>query len=452
MVSGCRILVLMKTAQVWAAALFLCGMSLCEVATAQSVDAAFQKFWSADSPAAAAKAVAEIEKSKISFDEAYKRLKAGRNYAPQKTGVVQMKNRTFDGIEHFFAVNVPANYDPTKKYQIRFQLHGGVGGRIDNQPRGTGEIGQLAGAPDQFYVLPYAWDSAPWWGNDQVLNLATIVDQLKRAYNIDENRVAVAGVSDGATGAYFIAMRDTTPYASFEPLNGFIAVLSNDEIDDGKIYPNNLRNKPFFVINGGKDRLYPTSVTEPYTRYLMKNGVSMEYHPQPEGEHNTRWWPEMKDPFEAFVAAHPRDPHPDRLTWEASDAAHGRAHWLVLDQFGTVPGERLLQDLNDVPNTEKGLYDYTGGAMFNWGKNPGRVDLTRRGNIVEAFTHGVTAFSLLLSPDEFDFSQPVRVVVNGRGMYNGPVQRDLRTLLKWAAADNDRTMLYGAELKITLKK
>jgi hypothetical protein len=71
---------------------------------------------------------------------------------------------------------------------------------------------------------------------------------------------------------------------------------------------------------------------------------------------------------------------------------------------------------------------------------------------VEAFTRGVTAFTLLLSPDEFDFSQPVRVIVNGRDMYNGPVQRDLKTLLKWAATDNDRTMLYGTELKINLKK
>lgn len=418
----------------------------------QSVDAAFQKFWQADSPSAAAKAASEIEKAKVSFDEALKRLKAGRNYGPQKGGVVQMKNRTSDGVEHFFSVNVPESYDPAKRYQVRFQLHGGVGGRSGNQPRGTGEIGTLAGA-EQIYVLPYAWDEQPWWGNDQVLNLAAIVDALKRNYNVDENHVVVAGVSDGGTGAYFVAMRDTTPYASFEPLNGFIAVLSNSEIDDGKIYPNNLRNKPFFVINGGKDRLYPTSVTEPYTRYFMKNGVQIEYHPQPEGEHNTRWWPEMKGPFEAFVASHPRDPYPDKLTWEASDAAHGRAHWLVIDALGTLPGERaILQDLNDVPSSEKGLYDYTGGAIFNRAKNPGRVDLVRKGNVVEATTRGVTAFTLLLSPDEFDFSKPVQVVANGREVFNGPVARDVKTLLKWAAADNDRTMLYGAELKITLKK
>ena len=68
-----------------------------------------------------------------------------------------------------------------------------------------------------------------------------IVDALKRIYNIDENRVVVAGVSDGATGAYYVAMRDTTPYASFLPLNGFLMVLASVDIDDGRIFPGNLR-------------------------------------------------------------------------------------------------------------------------------------------------------------------------------------------------------------------
>ncbi len=429
---------------------FLALLVAC-AAPAQNIDAVFQKFWIAESPAAAARVAGDIEKSKVGFDEALKRLKVGRNYGPQKTGVLQGKNRTSDNIEHFYSINVPASYNPAKKYQVRFQLHGGVGGRTDNQPRGTGEIGQLAGDTEQIYVLPYAWDTAGWWSDDQVLNLSAIVDSLKRTYNVDENRVVVSGVSDGGTGAYWVAMRDTTPYASFLPLNGFIMVLGNEEIDDGKVFPGNLRSKPMFVINGGKDRLYPTRVVEPYTRFFMKNGVDIEYHPQPEGEHNTRWWPEMKDPFEKFVAAHPRDPHPDRLSWEANDAAHSRDHWLVIDQFGSVPGERGLQDLNLIPSSEGGLYDATGGMMFNHSKNSGRVDLVRKGNTVEANTHGVSAFTLLLSPDEFDFDQPVRVMANGREIFNARVKPDVKTLLKWAARDNDRTMLYAAEVKISLK-
>ncbi len=416
------------------------------VAQAQSrIDAAFQKFWSADGPVAAARAAEDVVKSGVTFEEALRRLKQGRSYTDQKAGVLQLSNRTSDGIEHFYAVTIPPGYDPSRRYQVRFQLHGGVGGRSDNRPRGNGQIGNLAGA-EQIYVIPYAWSDEPWWSDDQVLNLRAIVDALKRRYNVDENRVVLAGVSDGGTGAYYIAMRDTTPYASFLPLNGFLMVLANGEIDDGLNFPSNLRNKPLFVINGGKDRLYPISIVEPYTKHLITHGVQIEYHPQPDGEHNTAWWPEMKDPFEKFVAAHPRDPYPDKLTWEAADAEHNRAHWLVIDSFGTAPGE--ARDLSDINIFSDSLGT---DPLFARPKVPGRVDVVRSGNSVQATTKGVTAFTLLLSPDEFDFSEPVIVTANGREVFQARVQPSLNTLMKWAAQDNDRTMLYAAEVRIKLK-
>jgi len=177
----------------------------------------------------------------------------------------------------------------------------------------------------------------------------------------------------------------------------------------------------------------------------MARGVDIAYHPQPDGEHNTRWWPEMKDVFEKFVADHPRDPHPAKLTWQAADASHNRAHWLVIDEFGAAPGE--AQDMPDV--NRPGDKDE---VLFNRLKKTGRVDLVQTGNSVQASTEGVIAFTLLLSPDKFDFNQPVKVVANGREVFNGRVKQNVATLLKWAARDNDRTMLYGAELKIKLTR
>lgn len=421
-------------------------LAVLPIAQGQSrIDSAFQKFWAADSTAAATKAADDVAKSGVTFEDAVRRLKQGRTYGAQKEGVVQFTNRTPDGVEHYYAVTVPAGYDPARRYQVRFQLHGGVGGRSDNRPRGNGQIGALAGA-EQFYVIPYAWNDEPWWSDDEVQNLHDIVDALKRRYNIDENRVVVAGVSDGGTGSYFIAMRDTTPYASFLPLNGYIMVLANGEIDDGRNFPNNIRNKPLFVVNGGKDRLYPISIVEPFTRHLMKNGVRIDYHPQPDGEHNTKWWPEIVAPFEKFVADHPRDPYPDNLTWEAADTVHNRAHWLVIDTFGIAPGEaKQLPDINVFTD------DLGTDPLFGRPKVPGRVDLVKSGNTVQATTRGVTSFTLLLSPDKFDFSQPVIVAANGREVFHARVQPSVETLLKWAARDSDRTMLYAAEIKIKLK-
>ena len=463
------------------------------------------------------------------FDDMYRRLQKGRAYSAQPTGLVRMSNRTADGIEHHFTLNVPESYTPARKYQVRIQLHGGIGRRQDNRPVGAGTIGALAG-DEQIYIIPYAWNAAPWWSDDQLMNLRAILDAAKRLYNIDENRVVVSGVSDGGTGAYYVAMRDTTPYASFLPLNGYWMVLASADIDHGEIFANNLRNKPLFIVNGGRDPLYPTRVVDPYVEHYKKGGVSLEYRPQPDAGHNTQWWPAMKEEFETFVRTHPRQPLPDALTWETDDAsAHNRAHWLVIDRLGSVKDEATaLADLNEMAaepaldfgvrsigtrinrvmpgsnaeqigvksgdvlvrlndrtvrggtDVQEALDDVKPGAhidllvardnlpveiggtyepklvtgpprkLFARSGRSGRVDLTRTGNLVQAATRGVAAFTLLLSPDQFDFSKPLKVVANGRAVFEGRVQKDVKTLRKWAAVDNDRTMLFGAELHIKL--
>jgi hypothetical protein len=62
----------------------------------------------------------------------------------------------------------------------------------------------------------------------------------------------------------------------------------------------------------------------------------------------------------------------------------------------------------------------------------------------------VKAFTVLLSPSTFDFDRPLKVVANGRTVFEGRVEPKVDTLLKWAARDNDRMMVFGAELHIDL--
>lgn len=493
-----------------------------------AVDDAFKKFWDATNPKEAAAAVADVVGAGVAFDDALARLKQGRTYSPTvPRGIVPDVHRLALG-EYWYTVEVPQDYDPARRYQVRVQLHGGVMGRQTGTIRGTGGIGALAGV-DQIYVMPMAWNEAPWWTDFQVENLRAILDTVKRKYNVDENRITLAGVSDGATGTYYFAMRDTTPFASFAALNGSLGVLQNPTIGrNGALFPQNLVNKPYFIVNGGLDPLYPTELVEPYIRHIRKKGVEVLYHPQPEGVHNTMWWPDEKDAFETFVHDHPRQPIPERLSWESDLAGDvNRAHWLVIDAlmdkadtreplsdvnifssgpgqdfgaqvdglkikslipgsaadtFGFFAGDVVTsingqappagQDLLDWFNTFDprkkltvglirdrvrleliGSYDPDGLPplpLFPHRQFTGRVDLVRAGNTVTATTRGVAAFTLLLSPDAFDFAKPVKVVADGKTVFEGAVKKNLETLMKWAARDNDRTMLFGAELSIRL--
>src|SRR5260370_9148053 len=95
-------------------------------------------------------------------------------------------------------------------------------------------------------------------------------------------------------------------------------VLTNEKADaDGDLFPNTLLNKPLFVVNGGRDPMYPTSVVDPYIEHLKSHGVALVYNPQPNPAHDTSWLPEIKDSFQRFVADRPRVPLPARLTWQA---------------------------------------------------------------------------------------------------------------------------------------
>ena len=60
----------------------------------------------------------------------------------------------------------------------------------------------------------------------------------------------------------------------------------------------------------------------------------------------------------------------------------------------------------------------------------GRVDLSRDGNIVVAQTQGVRRYTLLLSPAQFNFSEPIRVVTNGVVSHDGLIRPEVETLLK----------------------
>jgi poly(3-hydroxybutyrate) depolymerase len=425
-----------------ACAVALLAAAVVPSAASKDVDAAFQAFWNARSPQDAAKLVRDIVATGVTFDDALTRLKAGRSYAANvPKGVVKASYKA-RGREFLYSVNVPDSYDPTKPYQVRFQLHGGVS-RPSNQLRGNGAIGALAGA-EQIYILPSGWVDAEWWTDVQLDNLRTILDTVKRTYNVDENRVVLSGVSDGGTGAYYVAMHDTTPFASFLPLNGFIMVL--DSVDGaGDDFPNNLRNKPMFAVNGGMDPLYPTRIVTPYVERLKQGGVQLVYQPQPNAGHNTAWWPEVKDSFEAFVRSHPRAALPGTLTWETGGAAYdNRAHWLVINKL--AQRSRTDAPIDDVNRTGE-----RGQVLFEHRHPSGRVDLVRTGNVVKATTRGVAEFTLLLSPDTFDFGQPVRVETNGHVAFEGMVDTNLTTLLTWAARDNDRTMLFGAELHVAVR-
>lgn len=372
------------------------------------------------------------------FDAEWARLKKGHAYAAEKTGTFSIKYPAGKGVEFDNVVEVPEDYDPARKWPLRVQLHGGVG-RPGPQAAPPGRP-VMQRAPNripgekQIYIYPSGWADAQWWDINQVDNILRVVNDVKQKYNVDESLVYLTGISDGGTGAYYLAMKEPTLWSSVLPLNGSIAVLRGVQNGvDGELYGNNLVNKPLYIVNGEEDQLYPVWHVEPHVRWFTALGVDHDFRPQPGAGHNTNWWPTEREPFEKFVHAHPRDPHPAKLSWETERIDKlNRVHWLVINKLGKGASEAPLDD----------------PGFFQHRAPSGRVDVERKGNVFEAKARGVREFTLLLSPDVVDFNQSVTINVNGKELFRGAVKKDLTTLVRWATRDNDRTMLYGAEVKV----
>ena len=79
------------------------------------------------------------------------------------------------------------------------------------------------------------------------------------------------------------------------------------------------------------------------------------------------------------------------------------------------------------------------------------MSVERHGQRIVVRTGGVRRYTLLLSPDEIDFSQPVQIETNGESSFHEIVQPEVATLLRWDHADRDRSMLFGAELEIVVR-
>ena len=426
--------------------LVIAGVALTTTAVDQKPsDPLVDKFFAAESPADAEATAAGM--SSLDFDYVYGRLKQGRTYLDEKRGEYSLRWKSKSGPFFNNVVDVPADYDPAQKYLLRVQLHGGVGRPSPNtQPPGrqqpaTGGAGgrtpnRIEGEK-QIYLHPSGWLAAQWWDEEQVDNILRAVDVLKRKYNVDEAKIYITGISDGGTGVYYIALKEPNPWSSYLPLNGSLAVLRNPQNGaDGEMHGNNLVNAPLYVVNGENDQLYPVADVEPHIAWLKKMGVNVMFRPQPGAQHNTAWWPTERAPFEQFVRDHARVAHPASLSWETERVDRfNRNRWLIINELRADASRST--ELTDL-------------GFFRHTKRSGRVDVRRKGNTFDAVVRDVSSFTLLLSPDAIDFGKPVVVTVNGKQAFSGPLKKNVDTLLRWAARDNDRTTLYGAELKISV--
>ena len=416
-----------------------------QITGANQLSTAFEKFWAASSTSQD-NAIKDILSTHSPFDEIYHRLKEGKPYSSDVTKGFLEWYTTIDNVTLYCLVFIPYDYTPSKKYLVRFFLHGAVSNTdqryintwIDRQDTTFNHI-------EEIRVYPSAYLLAPWWSERQYKHVCLVLDRLKKIYNVDENNVRLGGVSDGGTGTYFFANADATPWSCFTPFIGSAGVL--DQLTKKQIYVINFSNKPFFIVNGGHDNIFDPKTVTPYVKQILKLNPASVFILVDSSGHSMNWINVLMDSIDHFVHLHPRNPFPDTLVWQTERTdMYNRNHWIQIDKIGKARNDVLLDEPNMI------IMDGVSKRAFHRDTISAIIKVTRSGNEIHVQTKNVKEFTLLLSPDQFDFSQPIRIITDEIESFNGMVEKNAETLLTWFAVDNDRTMLYGAELKLVVGK
>lgn len=420
---------------------------ICIAADAQlSQDPLFDDYFKATTVSKRTKAAKQLLTSKYSFQQVYDRLAQGRTYRNEvRRGFFRLKQEG-DHLPPEALVFVPYDYDATKKYQLMVYLHGAVS-NLDPDFIYRHFVDTLAEAyrkSQTIYIYPSAWLWAPWWSKKQYDNIQRLTDQVKQQYNVDENLVRLGGVSDGGSGSYYLANCNITPWSSITPFIGSLDIVNY--LNVRSTFISNFQYLPSFVVNGARDELYPKAAVMPYLQLLkLASNHSSQIIVDSAG-HNMNWFPLLRDSLTRFVQQNRRVPFPGRVSWSTdSDKEYNRCYYLLINRLGNKKPAEMKDDFNEVELNGQKKRAHARDSVY------GHIEAIVTGNTVKVKTDNIRKFTLLVSPAQFDLSQPVTVWINDVRYFNDTVKADLSTLLKWNAIDQDRTQLFAAELSFTVR-
>lgn len=196
-----------------------------------------------------------------------------------------------DGSEQPYTIYIPKNLDRARRYPLLVALHGeGSNDRLmmrivfGRGPRG-GETDLEASRffpafpdVDYFVVCPFARGSLGYDGIGEAEVYQTI-DEVKRRFPVDEDRVYLTGVSRGGEGTLRLALTRPDVWAAAVPVCPLPAKAA-------EVFAVNGLHVPMRLFHGESDPLAPVSTSRLWHKLLLNAGGTAEYMEFPLVRHN----------------------------------------------------------------------------------------------------------------------------------------------------------------------
>ncbi|WET49647.1 alpha/beta hydrolase-fold protein [Chryseobacterium indologenes] len=386
----------------------------------------------------------------------YKEIRNFNPYQPKKDRDYSIAFKISDSAKTSFFIHLPTNYSPQKKYTLLFFLHGAVRNNelIDYQLADWNLSGwnryykKYADQNEVIIVFPRASKQYNWMlSDDGFFMIPEMLKQIKKTINIDDNKVFIAGHSNGATGSFSYLMKQPSQFAGFYGFNAYPKVFT------GGTFVENIKNRSFINFSTDKDYYYPPNANDDFSK-LMK-GIKADYQ---EFRYNgfPHWFPQFDESEPAYqiifkdLNARKRNPFPKEISWEFDDERYGNIDWISNIKLDTLKQKAgwhkelnfkinkwLAYDDNDslkVQNVDKKAFDFP--------RKSGRIKAEYEHNVFRIETSNVKSFSINISPETVDLRQKVKVYVNGKLYFDKKINYNHEYLLENFLKTQDREQVW----------
>jgi phospholipase/carboxylesterase len=187
------------------------------------------------------------------------------------TGVVHVNAGGHHG---GFSLYVPEQYTAERAWPVIVALHGGSGNGRDFLWTWVREAKSLG------YLLVAPTAVADTWSEVDDQGLLEILTWLSRRYRLDDQRILLTGLSDGATFTVLYGLAHPQIYRALAPLCGVLHPANEPIGNLGRA-----RGVPIYLVHGALDFLFPVELARLARETLNTAGAALEYRELPELSH-----------------------------------------------------------------------------------------------------------------------------------------------------------------------